>query len=211
MPHEEKRKLAKGFQNGISPSNPSTQTLVKEINYKYLHKRARRESGGDWGEVASNAAGLLPPEPRPQLFVVAKNFNTSLDQRYCSPSSPDTPNNISCIIPLSKHMPDTHLTLHFVGMPYWQIVQQCPFSPNSNIDETMVCGWSYTVPQQTQYIENNNQPGDQSFSLDVAHYLRKTLKFRIPTIQPQENICRNKHGVDYLEFTLHFYRDCEEQ
>lgn len=71
---------------------------------------------------------------------------------------------------------------------YWQIVQQCSFSPNSNIDETMMCGWSYTVPQQTQYIENNNQPGDQSFSLDVAHYLRKTLKFRIPTIQPQEVI-----------------------
>ncbi|XP_025266515.1 myelin regulatory factor-like protein isoform X3 [Camponotus floridanus] len=213
MSHEEKRKLAKGFQNGISPSNPSTQTLVKEINYKYLHKRARRETGGDWGEVASNAAGSLPPEPRPQLIVAARNFNTSLDQRYCSPSSSDTPNNISCIIPLSKHMPDTHLTLHFVGMPwYWQIVEQCPFSPNSNIDETMMCGWSYTVPQQAQYIENNNQPSDnQSFSLDVAHYLRKTLKFRIPTIQPQENICRNKHGVDYLEFTLHFYRDCDEQ
>lgn len=70
---------------------------------------------------------------------------------------------------------------------YWQIVQQCPFSPNSNMDEAMAC-WSYTVPQQAQYIENNNQPGDQSFSLDVAHYLRKTLKFRIPTIQPQEVI-----------------------
>lgn len=70
---------------------------------------------------------------------------------------------------------------------YWQIVQQCLFSPNSNMDETM-CGWSYTVPQQAQYIENNNQSGDQSFSLDVAHYLKKTLKFRIPTIQPQEVI-----------------------
>ncbi|XP_011684801.1 PREDICTED: myelin regulatory factor-like protein isoform X1 [Wasmannia auropunctata] len=213
MPHEEKRKLNKGFQNGISPSDPSTQTLVKETNYKYLHKRARRETGGgDWGEVASNAAGSLPPEPRPQLFIVAKNFNTSLDQRYCSPSSPDTPNNISCIVPLSKHMPDTHLTLHFVGMPwYWQIVQQCPFSPNPGMDETMVCGWSYTMQQQSQYIENSNQPGDQSFPLDVAHYLRKTLKFRIPTMQPQENICKSKHDVDYLEFTLHFYRDCEEQ
>lgn len=31
MPHEEKRKLTKGFQNGISPSDPSTQTLVKEV------------------------------------------------------------------------------------------------------------------------------------------------------------------------------------
>lgn len=31
MPHEEKRKLSKGFQNGISPSDPSTQTLVKEV------------------------------------------------------------------------------------------------------------------------------------------------------------------------------------
>ncbi|XP_077273443.1 uncharacterized protein LOC143903604 isoform X1 [Temnothorax americanus] len=213
MPHEEKRKLSKGFQNGISPSDPSTQTLVKETNYKYLHKRTRRETGGgDWGEVASNAAGSLPPEPRPHVFVVAKNFNTSLDQRYCSPSSPDTPNNISCIVPLSKHMPDTHLTLHFVGMPwYWQIVQQCPFSSNPGMDETMVCGWSYTMQQQPQYIESNNQPGDQSFSLDVAHYLRKTLKFRIPVMQPQENICKSKHDVDYLEFTLHFYRDCEEQ
>ncbi|XP_071630934.1 uncharacterized protein [Temnothorax longispinosus] len=213
MPHEEKRKLSKGFQNGISPSDPSTQTLVKETNYKYLHKRTRRETGGgDWGEVASNAAGSLPPEPRPQLFVVAKNFNTSLDQRYCSPSSPDTPNNISCIVPLSKHMPDTHLTLHFVGMLwYWQRVQQCPFSSNPGMDETMVCGWSYTMQQQPQYIESNNQPGDQSFPLDVAHYLRKTLKFRIPVMQPQENICKSKHDVDYLEFTLHFYRDCEEQ
>ncbi|XP_032686078.1 myelin regulatory factor-like protein isoform X3 [Odontomachus brunneus] len=210
--HEEKRKINKGFQNGISPSDPSTQTLVKEANYKYLHKRARREtSGGDWGEMASNAAGSLPLEPKPQLFVVAKNFNTSLDQRYCSPTSLDTPNNISCIVPLSKYMRDKLLTLHFVGMPYWQTVQQCPFSPNSGIYETIVCNWSYTMQQQNQYIENNNQPSDQSFPLDVAHYLRKTLKFRIPTIQPQENICKSKHGVDYLEFTLHFYRDCEEQ
>ncbi|XP_011136299.1 myelin regulatory factor-like protein isoform X1 [Harpegnathos saltator] len=211
--HEEKRKINKGFQNGISPSDPSTQTLVKETNYKYLHKRARRETGDveNWGEVASNAAGSLPPEPKPQLFVVAKNFNTSLDQRYCSPTSPDTPNNISCIVPLSKHMPDTHLTLHFVGMLYWQIVQQCSFASNSGIDETMMCSWNYNIQQQNQYSENNNQPGDQSFPLDVAHYLRKTLKFRIPTIQPQENICKSKHGVDYLEFTLHFYRDCEEQ
>jgi len=44
------------------------------------------------------------------------------------------------------------------------------------------------MQHQTQYIENNNQPGDQSFPLDIAHYLRKTLKFRIPTIQPQEVI-----------------------
>lgn len=108
-------------------------------------------------------------------------------------------------------MPDMHLTLHFLGMPwFWQTVQQCPVSSTS-IDETMVCGWTYTLQQQqTQYIENNNQPGDQSFPLDVAHYLRKTLKFRVPTVQPQENICKNQHGVDYLEFTLHFYRDCNE-
>lgn len=32
MPHEEKRKLTKSFQNGISPSDPSTQTLVKEVD-----------------------------------------------------------------------------------------------------------------------------------------------------------------------------------
>lgn len=74
------------------------------------------------------------------------------------------------------------------GMPYWQIVQQCPYLPNSGIDETIVCNWSYNMQQQNQYNENNNQPGDQSFPLDVAHYLRKTLKFRIPTIQPQEVI-----------------------
>lgn len=92
-----------------------THVYLLQTNYKYLHKRARRETGGgDWGEVASNAAGSLPPEPKPQLFIVTKNFNTSLDHKYCSPFSPDTFNNISCIIPLSKHMPDTHLTLHFV-------------------------------------------------------------------------------------------------
>lgn len=88
---------------------------ILQANYKYLHKRARRETGGgDWREVASNAAGSLSPDSRPQLFVVTKNFNTSLDQRYCSATSPDTSNNISCIVPLSKHMPDTLLTLHFV-------------------------------------------------------------------------------------------------
>lgn len=42
------------------------------------------------------------------------------------------------------------------------------------------------MQQQNQYIESNNQSGDQSFALDVAHYLRKTLKFRISTMQPQE-------------------------
>lgn len=90
-------------------------TYILQPNYKHAFKRARRETGGgDWGEVASNAAGSLPPEPRPQLFIVAETFNTSLDQRYCSPSSRDTPNNINCTIPLSKHMPDMHLTLHFV-------------------------------------------------------------------------------------------------
>lgn len=44
------------------------------------------------------------------------------------------------------------------------------------------------MQQQPQYIESNNQPGDQSFPLDVAHYLRKTLKFRMPMMQPQEVI-----------------------
>lgn len=29
--YEEKRKISKSFQNGISPSDPSTQTLVKEV------------------------------------------------------------------------------------------------------------------------------------------------------------------------------------
>lgn len=40
MPHEEKRKLSKGFQNGISPSDPSTQTLVKEVYifFKLLYR-----------------------------------------------------------------------------------------------------------------------------------------------------------------------------
>lgn len=209
--HEEKRKLSKGFQNGISPSDPNTQTLVKETNYKYLHKRARREAdgGGDWGEVASNAAGSLPPEPRPQLFIVAKSFNASLDQRYCSVSSPNTPNNFNCTIPLSKYMPDTHLTLHFVRMPrYWQIVQQCSSPSDASVDKAMACGWVYTTQQQTQHTQSTSQHGDQSFSLDVAYYLSKTLKFRVPTVQPQENVCENRHGGDYLEFTLHFYRDC---
>ncbi|XP_066593418.1 myelin regulatory factor-like protein isoform X2 [Prorops nasuta] len=213
--HEEKRKLNKGFQNGISASDPSTQTLVKEANYKYLHKRARRDAGGgDWGEVASNAAGSLQLEPKPQLFLSAKSFNASLDHKYCSVVSPNAPNNISCIIPLSKHMPDTHLTLYFVGMPwYWQIVQQCSMTAKLGNDETMICGgWGYTMQQQqTQYTEKSNQQvGTQNFPLDVAQYLRKTLRFRIPTVQPQDNICKNKHGVDYLEYTLHFYRDCDE-
>lgn len=76
-------------------------------------------------------------------------------------------------------------------MPYWQTVQQCPFLPNSGIDEAIVCNWNSNMQQQNQYTENNGQPsGDQSFPLDVAHYLRKTLKFRIPTIQPQEVIIR---------------------
>ena len=89
---------------------------IFQNNYKYLHKRSRREagSGADWGEVASNAAGSLPPEPKPQLHIVAKSFNASLDQRYCLPTTPTSANNISCVIPLSKHMHDTHLTLHFV-------------------------------------------------------------------------------------------------
>ncbi|XP_024221034.1 myelin regulatory factor isoform X3 [Bombus vancouverensis nearcticus] len=213
--YEEKRKISKSFQNGISPSDPSTQTLVKENNYKYLHKRTRRETGsGDWAEVASNAAGSLPPEPKPQLWIVAESFNTSLDQKYCSASSQDTPNNISCIIPLSKYMPDVQLTLHFIGMPwYGQVVQQCSSPTSPGVDESLICGRKYTMQQQAQLkidIESNNQRGDQSFPLDVAHYLRRTLRFRVPTVQPQENICKNKHGVDYSEYTLHFYRDCDE-
>ncbi|XP_023288931.1 myelin regulatory factor, partial [Orussus abietinus] len=211
--HDEKRKLSKGFQNGISPSDPSIQTLVKETNYKYLHKRTRREASGsaDWGEVASNAAGSLSPEPRPQLYIGTRNFNASLDQRYCSLTSPNIPNNFTCIIPLSKHMPDTQLTLHFTGLPwYWQTVQQCPMPPNAAADESMLCGWAYTTQQQIHRMQNTNTPGAQSFSLDVAHYLRRTLRFRVPVVQPQENICKNRHGDDYLEFTLHFYRDCDE-
>lgn len=34
--HEEKRKLSKGLQNGISPSDPNTQTLVKEVDLYFL-------------------------------------------------------------------------------------------------------------------------------------------------------------------------------
>ncbi|XP_012263799.2 myelin regulatory factor-like protein isoform X3 [Athalia rosae] len=210
--HEEKRKLSKGFQNGISPSDPNTQTLVKENSYKYLHKRARREAGGggDWGEVASNAAGILPPEPRLQLYLVARGFNASLDQRYCSVSSPNAPNNLSCNLPLSKHMPDTHLSLHFVGMSWWQVVHQCPPPPNAAADEAVVCSWSYTMQQPVQYPPNSSQAGEQIFPLDVAHYLRKTLRFRVPSARLGEDVCKDQHGVDYVEFTLNFYRDCEE-
>lgn len=199
--HEDKRKGRKGSQNGISLSNPSTQTLVKE----YPHKRTRRETnGGVWTEVASNAAGSLPPEPKPQLWIVAESFNTSLDQKYCSPSSQDTPNNITCNIPLSKYMPDMHLTLHFVGMPWYpQVVKQCSSPTNPSVDESMICSRKYPTQQQ---VLKNNQP----FYLDVAHYLRKTLRFRVPTVQPQKNICQNKHGTHYSEYTLHFYRDCNE-
>ncbi|XP_034943768.1 myelin regulatory factor-like protein isoform X2 [Chelonus insularis] len=215
LQHEEKRKLSKNMQNGISPADSSTQTLIKDTHFKYLPKRSRREAGsGVWGEVASNAAGSLPPEPKPQLYIIAKSFNTTLDHRYCSVTSLNTPNNFSCVIPLSKHMPDKHLTLQFVGMPwYWQIVQHCPLSTSSNnaaVDEIIACGWEYTMDQRQSYMENTYQPaGSQSFPLDVAFYLRKTLKFRVPTVQPNENICRNNHAGDFLEFTLHFYRDCD--
>ncbi|XP_074097384.1 uncharacterized protein LOC141526324 isoform X1 [Cotesia typhae] len=211
--HEEKRKLNKGMQNGISPADSSTQTLVKDTHFKYMPKRSRREAGsGVWGEVASNAAGSIPPEPKPQLHIVAKSFNATLDQRYCSITSPSKPNNFSCNVPLSKHMPDTHLTLHFIGMPwYWQVVQQCQVTPSLIADETIACGWGYThqKQQQHQYVENSNQPSDQAFVIDVAFYLRKTLKFRIPTVPPHEHVCKNNHGGDYLEFTMHFYRDCD--
>lgn len=47
------------------------------------------------------------------------------------------------------------------------------------------------MQQQAQLkidIESNNQRGDQSFPLDVAHYSRRTLRFRVPTVQPQEVI-----------------------
>ncbi|KAJ8666819.1 hypothetical protein QAD02_008481 [Eretmocerus hayati] len=210
--HEEKRKLSKGIQNGISPSDPSTQTLVKESNYKYVLKRNRRSagSGSDWGEVASNAAGSIPPEPRPQLHILAKTFNASLDHRYCSASSP---NNFSCIVPLSKYMSDTQLTLRFVGMPwYWQVVHQCTLSPRSTPDESVGCSWSFgtKAQQQSQFIETANQAGDQSFQLDAAHYLRKTFRFRIPTVQPQDNVCKDKQGGEFMEFAVQFYRDCEE-
>lgn len=84
------------------------------------------------------------------------------------------------------------LNLYFSGMSwYGQVVQQCSSPTNPGIDETLMCGRKYTMQQQTQLkvdIESNNQRGDQSFSLDVAHYLRRTLRFRIPTVQPQEVI-----------------------
>ncbi|XP_011494756.1 PREDICTED: myelin regulatory factor isoform X3 [Ceratosolen solmsi marchali] len=213
--HEEKRKSSKGLQNGISSSDPSTQTLVKENNYKYLHKRNRRStgSGNDWGEVASNAAGSLPPEPKLQLHIIAKTFNTSLDQKYCSASAPNAPNNFSCIVPLSKYMSDSHLTLRFIGMPwYWQVVQQCAPLSNSGLDESTSCSWGYAnnAERPMQFNENTNQPGDQSFYLDVAHYMRKTLRFRVPTVQPQDNICKEKQDGEFIEFVLHFYRDCDE-
>lgn len=77
----------------------------------------------------------------------------------------------------------------FSGMPwYWQVVQQCSLLASSGLDESMICGRKYTMQQPAQYIENNNQPGDKLFSLDVVHYLRKTLRFRVPTVQPQEVI-----------------------
>ncbi|XP_044017955.1 myelin regulatory factor-like isoform X2 [Aphidius gifuensis] len=211
--HEEKRKSIKGIQNGINPSDQNTQTLVKEANFKYPHKRNRRETGGsDWGEFASNAAGSLPPEPKPQLQIIAKTFNVTLDHRYCTMTPINSQNNFTCDIPLSKYMPDKHLSLHFIGMPWsWQIVQLCPIEINSPIDETMTCDWGgYNLhQQQSKLAGNNNQPGDQSFVLDVAFYMRKNIKFRVPTVQPQENVCENRHGGDYLEFTLNFHRDCD--
>lgn len=78
------------------------------------------------------------------------------------------------------------------GMPwYGQVVQQCTSPTSPGIDESMICSPKYAIQQQTELktdIESNNQRGDQSFPLDVAHYLRKTLRFRVPTVQPQEVI-----------------------
>lgn len=71
---------------------------------------------------------------------------------------------------------------------YWQVVQQCSLPANSGVDESVICSRKYAMQQPAQYMETNNQPGDQSFSLDVAHYIRKTLRFRVPTVQPQEVI-----------------------
>lgn len=84
----------------------------------------------------------------------------------------------------------TEFLIDYSGMPwYWQIVQLCPLTPNAAADKAMMCGgWGYTMQQQSPYTETTNQPGDQSFTLDVAYYLRKTLVFRVPTVQPQEVI-----------------------
>lgn len=84
------------------------------------------------------------------------------------------------------------LRLCFSGMPwYGQVVQQCSSPTSPGVDESLICGRKYTMQQQAQLkidIESNNQRGDQSFPLDVAHYLRRTLRFRVPTVQPQEVI-----------------------
>ncbi|XP_046741510.1 myelin regulatory factor-like protein isoform X4 [Diprion similis] len=203
---EDKRKSGKNSQNRITPSDPDTQVLLKENTYKYLHLRSKREAagGGDWREFASNAAGSIPPEPRPSLYLIGNGFNVSLDQRYCSTFSSNTPNNYSCHIPLSKHMPDTQITLQFVGIQ--QNVEQCPPSANVATDESVGCG--YTTQQQYPPTLSNVDSG--TFSLDVASYLRKTLTFRLSTMKPKENLCNSQHGGDYTEFTLNFYRDCKE-
>lgn len=107
------------------------------------------------------------------------------------------------------------LNFYFSGMSwYGQLVQQCSSPTNPGIDETLMCGRKYTMQQQTQLkvdIENNNQRGDQSFSLDVAHYLRRTLRFRIPTVQPQEVInliyyyCLEFYHIFLLIFFLYLF------
>jgi hypothetical protein len=77
----------------------------------------------------------------------------------------------------------------YSGMPwYWQVVQQCTPLANSGLDENTSCSWGYAnhAQRQTQFSETTNQPGDQSFYLDVAYYMRKTLRFRVPTVQPQD-------------------------
>lgn len=80
---------------------------------------------------------------------------------------------------------------------YWQVVQQCTPSTTTGLDEGINCGWGYSNKgsQQTQFTENQNQPGDQSFLLDVANYMRKTLRFRVPIVQPQEVSVKKKKRI----------------
>lgn len=124
-----------------------------------------------------------------------------MDHRYCTMTPINSQNNFTCDIPLSKYMPDKHLSLHFIGMPWpGQTVQLCPIEINSPIDETMTCDWGgYNLhQQQSKLTGNNNQPGDQSFVLDVAFYMRKKIKFRVPTVQPQE-------VTQYLNYFIIFF------
>ncbi|KAK6645424.1 hypothetical protein RUM43_001701 [Polyplax serrata] len=231
--------LPSGRNNDVSensqPSGTNTIDGKKKVNFnketssrsKHMKKTIKRNEEkmdesllrrkrdpDDLNEENSNFYlqndGWYNNENGVSVRILAHNVNESLGPEYCDFSNNEYTHcidrnavNSTYHIPLSKYMSDEYIAVQF-ELKQQKVVRSCQKTiPQSDFQ----C--NKRSLNSLGLLDSNNV-----FYVDIANYWSVIVKYRIPLNQthPKVDLCELKDGLGlvYLEYNLHFYRDCEE-